>query len=75
MVLIPDGNSEIGVHVWSEIGILICIRYLFRSMVDTNLKLRFFSIAFVQPIMNYHPIIMMEKENRTVFEILTRKDL
>ena len=27
MVLILDGNSEIGAHVWSEIAIMICKRF------------------------------------------------
>ena len=27
MVLILEGNSEIGEHVWSEIGYLICLRH------------------------------------------------
>ena len=31
MVLILDGNSEIGAHVWRNLGYLICLRQLFRS--------------------------------------------
>ena len=38
MVLILDGNSEIGAHVWSEIGAKICLRHLFRSTAVAGLK-------------------------------------
>ena len=38
MVLIIDGNSEIGAHVWSYFGYLICERLLFRSRVVANLN-------------------------------------
>ena len=31
MILIVDGNLEIGTHVWSEINSSICSRYSFRS--------------------------------------------
>ena len=31
MVLILDGNSEIGAQVLSYLGYLICVRYLFSS--------------------------------------------
>ena len=37
MVLILDGNSEIGAHVLSKIGNLICLEHLFRSTTDTYL--------------------------------------
>ena len=31
MVILLDGHPEVGVHVLSEIGYLICLGYLFRS--------------------------------------------
>ena len=34
MVLILSGYSEIGAHVWSPLGYLICLRHLFRSRTD-----------------------------------------
>ena len=37
MVLILDGNSEIGAHVWSNLCYLICLRHLIRSKTVTNL--------------------------------------
>ena len=33
-----DGNSEIGEHVWNEVGNLICLRRSFRSTAVTNFK-------------------------------------
>ena len=39
MVLILGGNSEIGAHAQSDIGQLICLRYLFRPTAVSNLKL------------------------------------
>ena len=38
MVLILDGSSEMGAHVWSGIGNLICLRHLFRARAVANLK-------------------------------------
>ena len=37
MVLIFDGNSEIGTYVLSDFGYLFCLRHLIRSRVVTNL--------------------------------------
>ena len=37
MVLIFDGNSEIGTNVLSDFGYLFCLRHLIRSRVVTNL--------------------------------------
>ena len=37
MVLILDGNSEIGTQVWSDFGYSICLRHLFRPGTVTNL--------------------------------------
>ena len=37
MVLILDGNSEIGAHLSSNLCYLICVRHLFRSRAVTNL--------------------------------------
>ena len=31
------GNSEIGVHIWRNLGYLICLRHLIRSRAVTNL--------------------------------------
>ena len=31
MALILDSNSEMSVHVWSDLGYLICLRHLFRE--------------------------------------------
>ena len=36
---ILGGNSEIGAHAQSDIGQLICLRYLFRPTAVSNLKL------------------------------------
>ena len=38
MVLILDGNSEVVTHVYKEIGNLICLRRVLRSVAVTNLK-------------------------------------
>ena len=38
LVLILDGKSVIGARVKSEINNLTCLRYLFRSTADRNLK-------------------------------------
>ena len=40
MVLILDGNTEIGTHVWSNLGYLIWLRILFRSRAVTAVNLR-----------------------------------
>ena len=40
-VFISDGTSEKGAHVWSDLGYLIFLRYLFRSRAD---KYRFFPL-------------------------------
>ena len=39
MVLIYDGNSEIGAHLQSKISNLICTRHLFRLSAVANLIL------------------------------------
>ena len=36
MVFILHGNSDIGAHVWSNTGYLICLRHLIRSRAVTN---------------------------------------
>jgi len=41
MVLILNGNSEIGTHVKSNLCYLICLRHLIRSRVVTNRNLVF----------------------------------
>ena len=40
MVLISNGNSEIGAHVRRDLGYLICLMHLFRSGALTNLNLK-----------------------------------
>ena len=37
IVLILDGNSEIGAHVWSNFAYSTCLWHLFRSIVVTSL--------------------------------------
>ena len=39
MVLILDGSSEIGAHVWRDLGVLIRLIHLWRSRAATNLKI------------------------------------
>ena len=39
MVLISDGNPEIGAHVYRKIDNFICVRYLFSSAIVSNMKL------------------------------------
>ena len=41
MVLVLDGIAEIGAHLLSDPGYLICLRYLFGSRVVTNLNIFF----------------------------------
>ena len=36
IVLIVDGISEVGTHVWSDLGYLNCLRHLFRSTEVTK---------------------------------------
>ena len=37
MLLVLDGNSEIGANVWSYLGRLICLRHLFRWRAVTQI--------------------------------------
>ena len=57
VILILDGNSEMGAHVWSNLGYQICLRHLYTSKV-TNLKLfrekKLFSLIFAQHILSNH---------------------
>ena len=46
MVLGLNGTSEKGAYVWSNLGYLICLSYLFRSTAVTNLT--FFGNAFTR---------------------------
>ena len=48
MVLILDGNSEIGAHLWCDIGQLICLKHLFRPSAVTYL---IFSSSQKRPIL------------------------
>ena len=50
---ILDGDLEIGAHVWSDIGYLICSRHLFRSRAVIN---HIFSFICVQQVLSYHLI-------------------
>ena len=38
MVVILDGNSEIGTYVWSAIGNLICLRHMLMWTAVANLN-------------------------------------
>ena len=44
MVLILDGNSDVGAHVRIDLGVLVSLRHLFRSRAVTNLT---FSSVFL----------------------------
>ena len=37
MVIVWNGNSEIGAHLWNDLGNLICSRHLFRPRAVTTL--------------------------------------
>ena len=37
-IVILDGSSEYGAHVWSELGSLISVKHLFTSLAVSNLK-------------------------------------
>ena len=60
MVRILDGNSEIGMQVWSYLGYLTCLRRFIRSRAVTNLI--FFSredlLSFIHAhhVLSYHLI-------------------
>ena len=60
MVLILDGNSEIGAHVGSNICYLICLRHLIRSRVVSNsiyfLEKDLISLMLAQDVLSYHVI-------------------
>ena len=58
MVLIWDGNSEIGAHTWRNLGYFIRLRHLFRSRAVTNrilfLQKSLFSFICAQHYLSYH---------------------
>ena len=58
MVVILDDNSEKSVHLWSNLGYVICLRHLFRSSAVTNLSLYFRSVLFsftrAHRVLSYH---------------------
>ena len=58
MVSILDGDLEIGAHVRSNHGYLICLMHLFRSRADTNLIFLevLFSYTRKQRVLSYHLI-------------------
>ena len=61
MVLILDGNSEIGAHIRRNICYLICLMHLIRSKAVTNQFFppkRFFSLFRAQHVMSYHLIMI-----------------
>ena len=60
MVLVLDGNVEIGAHVWSEISNLICLRHLFISRAVANLK-------SVSRKVLFSPIFIFRKKTRFKF--------
>ena len=59
MVLILDGNSEIGAHVRSELYYLICLGHLIRSRAVTNLlRTYLFSLMRAPNVLSYHLILV-----------------
>ena len=58
MVLVSDGNSEIGVHVRRNICYLICLRHLIRPRAVTNriyiLRKDLFHFMRVQHVLSYN---------------------
>jgi len=44
MVLKINGNSEIGAHVWSDLGYLICLRHMFISRVVIRVEKTYHSL-------------------------------
>ena len=71
VVTILDGNSEIGAHVWSDLGCLICLNNLFRLKVVTNLiffrKYLFFLIPAQQVLSNH--LILLPWQGRSGGEV------
>ena len=60
MVLIIDGNSEIGTHVRNNLCYLNCLRHLLRWRAVTNriffLRKDLFSFMHAQHVLSYHLI-------------------
>ena len=56
MVLLLNGDLEVGAQDWSKIGNLICLMLLFRSKAVTNLTFlrRLVSFIRVQHVLSYH---------------------
>ena len=52
MGLILDGNSDIDVHVWCEIGYLICLRIRFRFQPNCDLIKYFFLFQYKSNIID-----------------------
>ena len=58
MVLILDSQLEIGAHVYSDLGYLICLRHSFSSRAHTKLNFKerpiFRHIRTAQYLLSYH---------------------
>jgi len=55
MVLILNGNSEIGADVWIDLGYLICPRHLFKLRAVTDMKYFFSEETYcAQHVLRYH---------------------
>ena len=58
MVLIIDGNSGIGAHMWSEIGNLISLRHFFLiesiRKTGSHFEKDLFSFTRAQEVLSYH---------------------
>ena len=63
MVLIMDGNSEIGVHMCSQIGTLICLRHLPRSTSVANKKIQESPVFLTRAhnVLSYHKVYLLCK--------------
>ena len=56
MVPILDGDSEIGAHVWRDLGYLICLRHLFRSTAFTNITFFLWKDIYMRNIVTYYKL-------------------
>ena len=61
MVIVWNGNSEIGAHLWNDLGNLICSRHFFRPRAVTTLIFFFlrkeqFSVILAQYVLSYHSV-------------------
>ena len=80
MVLILDGNSEIGAHMRSDLDYLTCLRHLFRSRAITKLyflqqKLQDFESLLRESFLRRKgiPPFLFGKPFKHVMEVVTEK--